>query len=132
MLTPLPLTDEAAVERRLTTLLTTNGPPHRRTLWLLLVGPDDCQLPVLIPMDDVPHRPEPEVLASLAQVCAELVPGGSVVFALERPGSDVIARDDAAWADAIHRACAAAGVRSRGVHLVTAAGVRCVRLDEVA
>lgn len=79
-----------------------------RSLWLTWLD-DGYQLPVLIPIDDIPRQPEPSTLANLARICSSVtedhVVGSShVAMALCRPGQPEITDADTAWADALREA----------------------------
>lgn len=78
------------------------GPAIRPQLWFMLLDRVGRQLPVLIPVDGIPLRPEPggaAVLAArLTELLEELAPGGSVILTLERPGSAALTAPDQAWA----------------------------------
>jgi hypothetical protein len=100
-------------------------------LWLFLVDGDGVQLPTLIPIDDVPRRPDgtglPGLGAVLEGIADQLVTDigpGSVVLTLERLGPGATVPDDRAWAAALTHTCAGAGMSLRGVFLATTAGIR--------
>jgi hypothetical protein len=71
-------------------------------LWFMLLDADGRQLPLLIPVDGIPLRPEPGsaavMAATLNDVLAEHAPGGSVILTLERPGTAALTAPDQAWA----------------------------------
>lgn len=81
------------------------GRAIRRQLWLMLLGADGIQSPVLVPVDGIPLRTDPGSLARVAAAVAELLtvqaPGGSVILTLERPGTAAITAPDQAWAAAL-------------------------------
>ena len=134
-----PLPDDAAIEQRIRRLLADAPLPRRAALWLILIGPDDRQVPVIIPVDDTPARPSSELVDGIARLLSDLTtgpggvaPGASVVFALERPGSSLVGPDDVAWFAALHARASAFEIRVRGVYLVAGAQVRPVTLDDAA
>jgi hypothetical protein len=101
-----------------------------RQLWIMFVDGDGRQAPVIVPISDIPLRPDPRVIDDLAtgleDLCAELsadVGGGSVVFTLERLGRDAVLAGDRQWAAALQQACRRAGTSLRGVYLSTSGGV---------
>ena len=61
-----------------------------RTLWLFFLGCDGIQANVVVPVDDLPERPEPDVVGNVCRVASESIaaaPGlHSVIIALGRPG----------------------------------------------
>jgi hypothetical protein len=134
-----PLPDDAAIEQRIRTLLADAPLPRRAALWLILIGPDDRQVPILIPVDDTPARPRGELIDGIARLLSDLTtgpggvaPGASVVFALERPGSSLVGADDVAWFAALHAGAGAFDIRVRGIYLVAGCQVRPVTLDDAA
>ncbi|MHA6625754.1 hypothetical protein ACU61A_10015 [Pseudonocardia sichuanensis] len=124
---PLLLTD-ADVLQRVEQLV---GPAAAaRQLWIMFVDGDGRQSPVIVPISDIPLRPELRVIddlaAGLRDLCAQLsteVGGGSVVFTLERLGRDAVLAGDRQWAAALEQACHRAGASLRGVYLSTSGGV---------
>ena len=122
------LTDDDVLER-VESLL---GPALRdRCLWLLLVDGDRRQTPVLMPIEDVPPRPDPTMVDGLVhvlgQVAGALVTSagpGSAVFVLERtgPGSGEVA-----WREALASVCESVGLGLLGVFTSTHDGVHRVR-----
>lgn len=105
-----------------------------RQLWIMLVDGDDRQAPVVMPISDVPRRPEATRLSSLAAILeplgADLVTArgpGSVILTLERCGLDAILPTDREWAGALTTMCEHAGMRLRGIFLSTTGGVRPLR-----
>ena len=126
-----PLLTDADVLRRVEALIGPASSP--RTLWLLPVDGDDRQTPVVTPIDDVPRRPDDmvdglgTVLAGIAPDLATAGGSGSVIFVLERLGSDHVSADDREWAEVLEVTCTRIGVGLRGVYLSTRAGVRHLR-----
>ena len=78
------------------------GQANRRQLWLMLLDANGIQLPILIPVDGIPLRPEPgdvgPIAASINEILTEQAPGGSVILTLERPGTSALTAPDQAWA----------------------------------
>jgi hypothetical protein len=79
-----------------------------RSLWLAWLD-DGLMLPVVIPVDDVPARPDGPLLANLASVCESIaeshVAGAChLAMALCRPGRPTVTRDDDAWAEGLRGA----------------------------
>ncbi|WP_051973061.1 hypothetical protein [Cryobacterium sp. MLB-32] len=78
------------------------GRAIRYQLWLMLLDSHGHQLPLLIPIEDIPLRPEPgvmtQVAAGIGAILATSGTGGSVILALERPGSAEMTAPDEAWA----------------------------------
>ncbi|WP_346619294.1 hypothetical protein [Blastococcus montanus] len=77
-----------------------------RSLWLTWFGADGRQLPIVVPVDDLPQRPDPALLAGLREVHAgvlhdQLGGSGHLALALCRPGEPAVTADDVAWADAL-------------------------------
>jgi hypothetical protein len=124
---PLLLTD-ADVLHRVEQLV---GPAVAvRQLWIMFVDGDGRQAPVVMPVSDVPLRPEARTIDNLAAIlsglCADLATGagsGSAVLTLERVGRDAVLAGDREWARALAGACESAGAGLRGVYLSTSGGV---------
>ena len=61
-----------------------------RTLWLFFLHHDGVQANLVVPIDDLPERPEPGVIANVCHVASESIAAApslhSVVIALGRPG----------------------------------------------
>ncbi|SEM99814.1 hypothetical protein E3O25_01710 [Cryobacterium sp. TMT1-3] len=78
------------------------GHAIRRQLWLMLLDAHGRQLPVVIPIDNIPLRPEPGrsrfFAIGINELLAVQAPGGSVILTLERPGSAALTAPDQAWA----------------------------------
>ena len=123
-----PLTTDEDVLARVRTVV---GAARTRQLWILFVDGDGRQSPVVVPIADVPHRPEPRGLAGITRVLhglrGELVTErgpGAVIVARERTGGDTALDADREWAAALAQACRTAGVALRATVLSTPGGVR--------
>ncbi|TWX40775.1 hypothetical protein ES689_04960 [Frigoribacterium sp. ACAM 257] len=72
----------------------------RRQLWTLFLDSDDVQLPMVVPLEGIPERPDRSAVErwgdALDAVSAEFGVA-SVVFVLERPGPRVDTDPDCAW-----------------------------------
>jgi hypothetical protein len=80
-----------------------------RSLWLTWIDHDGMALPVVLPIDDIPLVPDPEMLEGLRRVHvgvgqSHLPLGGHLAMALCRPGGPEVTEDDAAWAEALRGA----------------------------
>lgn len=62
-----------------------------RTLWMFFLQRDCTQANLVVPIDGIPERPEPAVVANVCRVASESIaqaPGIlSVIIALSRPGT---------------------------------------------
>ena len=81
-------------------------------------------------LDDMPRLPD-AIVANLGQVLDGVLPDmatdagpASVVFVLERLGSDAVLRDDRVWAEVLATMCRAHGIALRGILVSTPGGVR--------
>lgn len=126
-----PLRTDADVLERVEALVGTAASPS--TLWLLLVDGDDRQAPVVLPVHDMPRRPD-ETLDGLGALLRGVVPDlatdsgpGSAVLVRERLGDAAVTDDDRAWATALVDVCQRCGVRLRGVFASTPRGVHRLR-----
>lgn len=103
-LADVPVRSPLALTRRWASLLT----PLEfgaRSLWLSWLGPDGRQSPVLIPVEDIPARPERRLVTGLLDLHAELAgelvgDGAHLAMALCRPGAAAVTADDDEWAEA--------------------------------
>jgi hypothetical protein len=107
---------------------------RRRSLWLFFLSGDRTQLPVVIPIDDVPERPDAVFVGNLcdviARVIAEAAPAGSAVIALTRPGDETVNENDRCWFRALRSCALERGADIRLLCLATPARVRQLLLDE--
>jgi hypothetical protein len=123
-----PLATDDAVLERIEQLVGSAIVPRR--LWVMFVDGDQRQAPVMMPIDDIPLRPD-RTVDGLGQVLAGIAPDlatdtgpGSVIFVLERLGNARVTPDDRAWARALSATCSEVGVGTRGVYRSTPDGVR--------
>ena len=116
---------DADARELLSTLL---GPALRRQLWAFLLASNGRQLPIVIPIDGIPASPSDEelrsIVSSLGQVLDEYGPGGSILFALERPGDETPHGFDELWADGLHSAAEDEAVDVFAIYLVHDDGLR--------
>lgn len=76
----------------------------RRQLWICFLDDDLVQLPLVVPVEDVPVRPRAEPLAGLLDAFEEVgrhVGASRLVVVLERPGPGAARTSDAAWTEAV-------------------------------
>jgi hypothetical protein len=98
-----------------------------RSLWLFFLAADAVQLPVVVPLDDMPAIPDPRGAAALCDMAScvllDAAPGGSLVITLVRRNGSVTDADQQ-WAATLRAAAARAGLRLRMICLATRDGVR--------
>ena len=103
-------------------------------MWLLFLSHDGVLLPTVVPIDDVPERPDPSLVGNLcgvlADVLSEAAPRGSAVVALTRPGGDTVDDTDRRWFRALHSAARERGASIRLLCLATQDHVRQLTLDD--
>lgn len=120
-----PLHTDADVLRRVDQLIEPDA-RLRQTLWLFFLDRNQQQLPVVVPIDDVPDDPDPELVGSLCFIIAEVLgdaePEGSVVLVLTRPGAVTPGHADRTWRDRLKDAAAEHGARIRMICLATPDG----------
>jgi hypothetical protein len=98
-LAEVPIRSSLALTRRWVALLSPLS-FERRALWLTSLAADGRQSPVLLPVEDVPARPDHRLVRGLLGLAhAQLEDDGLVALALCRPGEAVENADDRAWAD---------------------------------
>lgn len=127
-----PLLTDADVHARVEALI--GRATQDRCVWLILVDGDRRQVPVIMPLEGSPRRPEPRsveglrtMLAHLPAMLATDAGSGSCVFVYERLGADEVQDADEQWADALTGASTGAGFGSLGVFVSTPAGTRRLR-----
>lgn len=105
-----------------------------RTLWLIFLDAEDHTLPVIMPIEDLPPRPEEvrtENLMRLVVGLREDEPGLGVAMLLSRPGTDTKTPGDRAWAACLVRLAREHGVRMWPVHLATSDRVQVMAPDDL-
>src|SRR6266567_7316862 len=99
-----------------------------RSLWLLFLAADAMQLPVVVPIDDVPASLDPDTAGSICDLTAHVLndaaPGGSAVITLVRDNLLSVTDSDRQWLMALRAAAARTGVHLRMLCLATRDGVR--------
>jgi hypothetical protein len=78
-----------------------------RSLWLLWLDPDGLQLPLVVPIDDVPLALDPrlpEGLLTLHDGALDGASGFHLAMVLCRPGRPTPTGDDHEWAEQLRRA----------------------------
>ena len=123
------LRTEADVLARVTALV--GVARAERQLWIMLVDGDNHQLPTVLPISTIPSAPDRRGLFAMERLLGGLrdtLPtgrgAGSVIFTLERIGTDAVQPFDREWCDALRVACKHQKVALRGVYLSTDGGVR--------
>ncbi len=129
-----PLSTDQDIIRRVDRLLDQDSRQHR-SLWLLFLSSDGVQLPVLVPIDDVPARPDSLLVGNLCGVIADVLgdaAADSAVVALTRPGGETVDDTDREWFHALHAAARERGAAVRLICLATKAGTRQLTLDDAS
>jgi hypothetical protein len=113
---------QADVEQMWRTLMTPLG-WRTRSLWFVLVAPDDVPVPQVCEIGDLPEEIDPGDHATAAQLwrdlLADVLPGGRVALLLSRPGCGGPHAGDRLIAEGTYAACRAAGVPLEVMHLAT-------------
>ena len=76
----------------------------RRSLWLLFFDHAGHPEPVIVPIDDIPLRPDARLVRALGEIVSGLTGDGgvaSVAMLLSRPGPRQMTADDRVWARAL-------------------------------
>jgi hypothetical protein len=102
-LADVPIRSADELTHRWATLL---DPPifGARSLWLMWLGTDGLMLPIVVPVDDVPHRFDGRLTSGLlhlhdAVTEEHLAGAGHLAMALCRPGGAAPTDDDLEWAE---------------------------------
>jgi hypothetical protein len=121
-----PLRTAAEVEERVQDLV---GAALVNKVWLLFLDEDDVQLPVIIPIGELPERPpEEDALVPLLTAIGESA--HSVIAVLERPGGRKLSGDDRAWVRSLSAGVHRAGLGLSGLLLSHSTGVRSLSPDD--
>ena len=116
------LRSQADVELMWRVLMTPLG-WRERSLWFVLVAPDDSPVPHVYEIAELPDEIDPGGHAAAAglwrDLLAEVLPGGRVALLLSRPGTGAPTAIDREIAAGTYAACRAEGVRLEVIHLAT-------------
>ncbi len=116
------LKSQADVELMWRVLMTPLG-WRGRSLWFVLVAPDDRPIPHVYEIADLPDTIDPGGHAAAAELwrdlLSEVLPGGRIALLLTRSGWGDPVRADRAIAAGTYAACRAAGVPLEVIHLAT-------------
>lgn len=124
-----PLTTDALIEERVTALI---GRASQRQLWFLFLDDKQVQLPLVIPLGELPARPD-ALVGNLAQSMSEAMAAAdarSVIVVIERYADSTLTAADRAWARAVHEGFEQQGIVVRGILLSHRRGVRWVAQDD--
>ncbi|TPW70757.1 hypothetical protein [Schumannella sp. 10F1B-5-1] len=127
-----PLDSDALVLRRAEELI---GAPVRDQLWLLLLDRADVQLPVLLPIDDLPERPDAlarEGIGDVLRLLRAETDARAVVAVFERPGAHALPPRDRDWVRLLSEVAPLSDVRLRACLLAGERGVRWIAPDDWA
>jgi|tagenome__1003787_1003787.scaffolds.fasta_scaffold19677505_1 hypothetical protein len=84
------------------------GPAARDQVWLLLQDADGVPLPLVVPIEDVPMRPDAvPVVARAVAAIAQAAQAASVTLVWERLGPDRLDDEETAFVSAVREAVAA-------------------------
>jgi hypothetical protein len=101
---------------------------QRQSLWLFFLDRDGQQMPVVVPIDDVPDYPDLPLVGNVcwivAEVLAEHEPTGAAVITLSRPGAAEFGDVDRHWYRALRDGAREHGAAIRMLCLATPDGVR--------
>jgi hypothetical protein len=106
-------------------------PARRAQTWFLFLDADDVQLPVLIPVDDVPADDAVGAARELLRALRTATDAAALVAVLERPAGPVIGDLDQRWARALRRAAAAEHIDLRALLLCHGDDVRALDPEEL-
>ncbi len=123
-----PLLTEADMIDRIDDLLAPAVNPGQ--LWILFLDDLRRQLPLMVPIDEVPARPKPEAAAALAGIMREVTADTdacSVIYVLERAGTDRMTAADRCWAGELARTVASTGLDVAGTFLLNRGRVQPLR-----
>jgi hypothetical protein len=124
-----PLTTDALVQERVADLI---GRAIQHQLWFLFLDDDQVQLPLIIPMGELPARPDDFLgtVAARLHEAMEAEAASAVIVVIERYADAALTSADRDWARAIHNNFEQAGVAVRAILLSHRRGVRWVAQDD--
>jgi hypothetical protein len=124
-----PLTTDALVQHRVSALV---GRACRRQLWFLFLDEHQVQLPIIIPIGDIPLAPDVTVtqLSQLIAHTMESANASSVIVVLERYADEAVTESDRLWARAISSEFGSAGITVRCLLISHRRGVRWFAADD--
>jgi hypothetical protein len=128
-----PLHTDEDILRRVDLLLDDNARQLHSVL-LLFLAADGVQLPLVIPIDNVPE-PDPLVVGNLCWIIAEALtrnPGASAVVVLTRPETDHVNHRDRRWSQLLRAGARQHRAPIRMVCLATPAAVLRLPADGTA
>jgi hypothetical protein len=126
----IPLETDDAIRDRVAALLER---AMRRQIWMMFLDDEGYQLPLLMP-SAIPRHPGRRHLENFAHFVGDLVDeldAATVVFVLERPGSDAVSTTDREWLTLAVAACHRANVPLRGPLLCHDGGLRWIGPEDV-
>jgi len=99
-----------------------------RALWLFFLDAEGLQNEVVVPIDCIPDRPDPQMVASVCYVVSQLFSGadldGAAIITLSRPGRPELIDTDRRWLSALQQGVATHRSPIRMLCLATPCGVR--------
>jgi hypothetical protein len=122
-----PICTDAEVLGRVDQLIDTDA-RRDRSLWLFFLTADAVQLPVVVPIDDMPVSPDPSTAGNICRMIAHVLgdsaPGGSAVITLVRDNGLSVTDTDQQWLLALTSAAAKTGSHLRMLCLATKEGTQ--------
>lgn len=124
-----PLRSDSEIEARVTELI---GRANQRQLWLLFLDEQAVQLPVLMPVETMPLRPDDTIqgLAALVSESMSDLRASSVIVVFERYADAAITESDRLWARAICGAFSDRSIALRALLISHRSGVRWFAADD--
>lgn len=102
----IPVRTDAEVLARIAWIIDAEAAAARR-LWLFFLDHNGIQSSVLVPIDDIPEFPDPQLVGNVCYIASQVMsddePGGSAVITLSRPGPAVVSEMDLNWLRALQR-----------------------------
>ncbi len=100
-----------------------------RALWLFFLDLHGLQNEVVVPIDCIPARPDPQIAGTVCHVVSRLLsgthePDGTAIITLSRPGIADLGDADRHWLSALQEGAATYNAPIRMLCLATPGGVR--------
>lgn len=106
-----------------------------RSLWMLLIGPDDRPTPVITEVAELPETFDDEASDNLAVVLVDVMrdvePDGRWALLCSRPGGGGANDADRGWAGGLYNTCRRHGIAHDVIHLATDTDLFPIPLDDV-
>jgi len=106
----------------------------QRSLWTIWFDERGDSLPIIVPIDDVPERPDDQLVDNLISTLGQIIDeseASTAAVLLSRPGDPRKGAGDLVWARALLASARRQGVPMWPVHLATANQIQAFTPDDL-